>query len=171
MEDNFYAQFIGQSIVRIDENTAKIHSCMKQLDEKEIWFRPNEHVNSVANTILHLCGNIRQYVISSMGGKTDIRERTLEFSTHSGYTNAELIIQLFETINEAKSIITLASRENLEKRRTVQGTSYSGIGIIIHITEHYSYHTGQIVLLTKLFKNADMGFYAGIDLNQKNAQV
>jgi uncharacterized damage-inducible protein DinB len=168
MEDRFYSEFIGQSIHRMDENTVRIKSCMKKLDEKDVWLRANEHVNSVGNTILHLCGNIRQYVISSIGGKIDLRERDLEFSTTGGYTNAELIVKLFNTVDEAKAIITSASQENLERRRFVQGTSYSGIGIIVHVTEHFSYHTGQIILLTKLFKNMDMGFYSGIDLNQRN---
>jgi uncharacterized damage-inducible protein DinB len=168
MEDRFYSEFIGQSIHRMDENTFRIKSCMKELDENDVWLRANEHVNSVGNTILHLCGNIRQYVISSIGGKTDLRERDLEFSTTGGYTNAELIVKLFNTVDEAKVIITSASQENLERRCFVQGTSYSGIGIIVHVTEHFSYHTGQIILLTKLFKNMDMGFYSGIDLNQRN---
>jgi uncharacterized damage-inducible protein DinB len=168
MENNFYREFISQTIVRIDENTVKIKSCMKELDDNEIWFHPNAHVNSVGNTILHLCGNIRQYVISAMGGKIDIRERDLEFSTRGGLINAELVLKLSETLEEAKSIILSATEENLQRQQIVQKTSYSGIGIIIHITEHYSYHTGQIILLTKLFKNMDMGFYAGKNLNAKN---
>src|SRR5579862_6848841 len=168
MENNFYCEFISQSIIRIDENTVKVKSCMKVLDDNEIWFQPNEHVNSVGNTILHLCGNIRQYVISSMGGRTDIRERDLEFSTRGGFTNAELILKLSETLEEAKSIIASSTEENLQRQQIVQKTSYSGIGIIVHITEHYSYHTGQIILLTKLFKNIDMGFYAGKNLNARN---
>jgi uncharacterized damage-inducible protein DinB len=169
MANNFYKEFISQSIIRIDENTVKVKSCMKALDENEIWFHPNAHVNSVGNTILHLCGNIRQYVISSIGGKTDIRERDLEFSTRGGSTNAELVLKLSETLEEAKSVIISATEENLLRQQVVQKTSYSGIGIIIHITEHYSYHTGQIILLTKLFKNMDMGFYAGKNLNARNS--
>jgi hypothetical protein len=168
MEDNFYIEFAGQSMVRMDENTGKINSCIKELNEEEIWFHPNQHINSVGNMILHLCGNIRQYIISSMGGNADVRERDLEFSTTGGLTKAELFVKLFDTVEEARSVIASASRVNLERRRIVQGTSYSGIGIIIHVTEHYSYHTGQIILLTKLFKNMDMGFYTGINLNEKN---
>jgi uncharacterized damage-inducible protein DinB len=168
MDNDFYGEFISQSIIRIDENTAKVKSCMKELDDHEVWFYPNAHVNSVGNTILHLCGNIRQYVISSIGGQHDIRERDLEFSTKGGFTNAELVIKLSDTIEEAKSFIACVSHENLHRHRIVQKTSYSGIGIIIHITEHYSYHTGQIILLTKLFKDMDMGFYAGKNLNDRN---
>jgi|SRR5579863_2458122 len=169
MENIFRNEFIDQSLKTIDENTMKIKACMKQLDESEIWFRHNEHVNSVGNIILHLCGNIRQYIISSLGGAPDIRERDLEFSTEGGFTNADLTAKWQETIREAKMIIARANPENLLRHRVVQGTKHSGISIIIHVTEHYSYHTGQIIFLTKLYKNMDMGFYSGKELNQRNA--
>jgi uncharacterized damage-inducible protein DinB len=169
MENIFRKEFISQSLKSIDENTSKIKACMEQLDDKEIWFRHNEHVNSVGNIILHLCGNIRQYIISSLGGAPDIRERDLEFSTTGGFTNEDLTTKWQDTIREAKTIISQASPENLLRRRVVQGSEHSGISIIIHVTEHYSYHTGQIIFQTKLYKNIDMGFYIGVDLNKRNA--
>jgi uncharacterized damage-inducible protein DinB len=169
MENIFRKEFIDQSLKSIDENTSKIKTCMNQLDEKDIWFRYNEHVNSVGNIILHLCGNIRQYIISSLGGAPDIRERDLEFSTAGGFTNAELTVKWQDTIREAKEIIAQANPENLLRHRVVQGTEHSGISIIVHVTEHYSYHTGQIIFLTKLYKNIDMAFYTGVDLNKRNA--
>jgi uncharacterized damage-inducible protein DinB len=169
MENIFRKEFIEQTLKSIDENTSKIKACMKQLDEKDIWFRHNEHVNSVGNIILHLCGNIRQWIISSLGGAPDIRERDLEFSTMGGFTKEELTSRWQDTMQEAITVITDTSPENLLRRRMVQGSAHSGIGIIIHVTEHYSYHTGQIIFLTKLFKNIDMGFYAGTDLNKRNA--
>jgi uncharacterized damage-inducible protein DinB len=169
MENIFRKEFIEQTLKSIDENTSKIKACMKQLDEKDIWFRHNEHVNSVGNIILHLCGNIRQWIISSLGGAPDIRERDIEFSTMGGFTKEELASRWQDTMQEAVTVITDTSPENLLRRRVVQGSAHSGIGIIIHVTEHYSYHTGQIIFLTKLFKNIDMGFYAGTDLNKRNA--
>jgi len=168
MNNVFREELIDQTLKSIDENTSKINACLKQLDEKDIWFRHNEHVNSVGNIILHLCGNIRQYIISSLGGAPDIRERDIEFSTVDGFTNAELTAKWQDTMHEAVAIIAHASAENLLRYRVVQGSTLSGIGIIIHVTEHYSYHTGQIIFLTKLYKNVDMGFYNSIDLNQRN---
>jgi len=169
MDDIFRKEFIDQSLKTIEENTTKINACMQHLNEKEIWFRHNEHVNSVGNIVLHLCGNIRQYIISSLGGALDIRERDLEFSTAGGFTNAELTSKWKNTIRDAKTIISDATWENLLRRRIVQGMEYSGIGIVLHVTEHYSYHTGQIIFLTKLYKNIDMGFYKGVELNKRNA--
>ena len=169
MENIFHKEFIDQTLKSIDENTSKIKACMKQLEEKDIWFHQNDHVNSVGNIILHLCGNIRQWIISSLGGAPDIRDRDLEFSTMGGFAKEELTTKWQDTMREAVTVITNASPENLLRHRVVQGSTVSGIGIIIHVTEHYSYHTGQIIFLTKLYKNMDMGFYAGANLNQKNA--
>ncbi len=143
---------------------------MKELDEKDVWYSPNENLNSIGNLILHLSGNIREYIISSLGSEPDIRERDLEFSTRDGFTNAELIRKLEDTVEKAKIVIAGISMEGLIQVRIVQGFSYSGVGNIIHVTEHYSYHTGQIIFLTKLMKNKDMGFYAGVDLNKKNSK-
>lgn len=170
MDDMVCREFIGQSVRHINQSTEKISTCLKKLQVNDVWNSPNEHLNSIGNLVLHLCGNIKQYIISSLGGADDVRERDLEFSAKGGYTNAELTVKLQETAREAVSIIQATTREELLRRRIVQGMEDSGIGIIIHVTEHYSYHTGQIIFLTKLLNNIDLGFYAGIDLNKKNDQ-
>lgn len=168
MPPEFINEFISQCLYRIDENTKKLTSCFNELEEMETWKRPNENLNSVGNLVLHLCGNIRQYAIASLGQVEDIRERDKEFSATGGYSKSELLEKLLATVEEAKNIIQSTGAEELLRQRHVQGYFYSGIGIIIHITEHYSYHTGQIIFWTKLLKNKDLGFYAGINLNVKN---
>jgi uncharacterized damage-inducible protein DinB len=168
MTEEFINEFISQSIHRLDENTKRLTTCLDELEETETWKRPNENSNSAGNLILHLCGNIRQYIISSLGKIEDMRERDKEFSADGGYSKAELLEKLISTVEQAKKTIQAASAEELLRKRKVQGYFYSGIGIIIHVTEHYSYHTGQIIFWTKLLKNKDLGFYAGINLNIKN---
>ena len=170
MEEKFIKEFIEQSLSIFDQNTPRITRCMNELEDADIWKRPNNASNSVGNLILHLCGNITQYIISSLGKAKDIRERDKEFSTNDGYSKPELIEKLHTTIETAKSIIQKMDGDNLLRKRTVQGFHYSGMGIIIHVTEHYSYHTGQIAFWTKLLKNKDLGFYAGVNLNKKNEQ-
>jgi len=168
MNEKFIEEFIGQAIHRIDENTQKLATCMQELNENEIWKRPNLHSNSVGNIILHLCGNIRQYAISSLGNSKDVRERDKEFSADGGNSGPELFRKLTDTIEQAKNVIQSTTEKELLRERKVQGYTHSGIGIILHVTEHYSYHTGQIIFWTKLLKDKDLGFYAGIDLNVKN---
>lgn len=161
-------EIIGQAIFRLNENTPRIKKCLDELTEQEVWKRPNESSNSVGNLIIHLCGNITQYIISSLGGKNDGRERVKEFETRGGYTKAELFEKLSSTVDEAIEVIKNTDEEKLLKVRSVQGFEYSGVGNIIHVVEHYSYHTGQIAFFTKLLKDKDLGFYAGVDLNIRN---
>lgn len=161
-------EFVDQCILRMEENTPKIFTCLDELDENEIWKRPNEASNSIGNIILHLCGNIRQYAISSLGHLPDARERDKEFSAQGGLSKNELKEKLESTLKQAIEAIKNISEEELLKIRLVQGFSLSGIGIIIHVVEHYSYHTGQIVFWTKLLKNHGFDFYSNHDLNTKN---
>jgi len=161
-------EFIAQSIFRMEENLPRIEKCFKELSEEEIWQKPNSSSNSVGNLVLHLCGNITQYIIASLGEKTDLRNRDLEFSKTDGFNKKELLDQLTSTINSAIQVIKHCNSADLLKIRSVQGFNFSGMGIIIHVVEHLSYHTGQIAFWTKLLKDKDLGFYKGIDLNQKN---
>ena len=168
MTNAFTKEFVEQSIYRITENTQRITKCLQEIDEIEIWKSANVNSNSIGNIILHLCGNIRQYAISALGETKDIRERDKEFSTKAGYTKTELLNKLANTIAEASGIIKNIDEKILMKIYAVQGFNLSGLGIIIHVTEHYSYHTGQIAFWIKQLKNKDLEFYAGIDLNVKN---
>jgi len=161
-------EFINQSIEKLNENGPRIQICLDQLSEEEIWKSPNKSSNSVGNLILHLCGNITQYIISSLGKEEDERQRDKEFSLQSGYSKSELMMMLNSTVNKSIEVISDVTDEALLQVRSVQGFHHSGIGIIIHVVEHYSYHTGQIAFWTKLLKDRDLGFYAGLDLNKKN---
>ncbi len=153
---------------RMEENLRMIKICLDKLPDKVIWQKPNESTNSIGNLILHLCGNITQYGISSIQGTEDNRNRNEEFMTLSGLDKDELFQKLVSTVEKAKFVFNSATNEELIKKRSVQGFEFSGIGNIIHVVEHLSYHTGQIALWTKILINSDLGFYDGIDLNVKN---
>lgn len=161
-------EFIEQSVSRLQENTPKIKKCLDELTEEEIWKRPNPSSNSIGNIIIHLCGNITQYILSSLGNVEDKRERDKEFSMQGGLNKKELFGRLSTTVHQATSIIHNIDSNDMLRKRSVQGFELSAIGIIIHVVEHYSYHTGQIIFWTKLLKDKDLGFYANINLNRKN---
>jgi hypothetical protein len=158
----------SQIIHRIGLNAPRIKICLDLITEEDLWKRPNETSNSIGNLILHLCGNMTQYVISSLGNEPDIRDRDKEFSTAGGMSREECFSKLHHTVSKVINVIHNAAEEDLTKVRSVQGFDCSGIGIIVHVTEHFSYHTGQIATLAKLFSNKDLGFYRGYDLNKKN---
>jgi uncharacterized damage-inducible protein DinB len=161
-------EFTDQAINRLKENTPKIKKCFDELSEEEIWHRPNASSNSIGNMVLHLCGNITQYILSSLGEQEDKRERDKEFSAKGGLSKKELFDKLKSSVDQAAQIIETIDPEDMLRKRSVQGYELSAIGIIIHVVEHYSYHTGQIIFWTKLLKDKDLGFYANIDLNKKN---
>ncbi len=168
MEKEITHEFITQSIFRMDESTHRIQLCLETLPEAAVWQRPNASSNSIGNLILHLCGNIRQYAISSLSGAEDTRVRDAEFAAQAGPGKLELLQRLTSTVEEAKTCIRNMTAAELLRLRYVQGYHLSGMGIIIHVTEHYSYHTGQIAFWIKCLQDRDLGFYAGVDLNAKN---
>lgn len=168
MEIRIKEELVNNAIFRMDESTAKLDKCLDELSEEELWQRPNEASNSVANLILHMCGNMTQYIIASIGGKVDLRERDLEFSTTSGYNRAKLLQKLHITTKEARDVLLKAEETELLRVRSVQGYQLSGVGNVLHAVEHYAYHTGQIVFWTKWIKDKDLGFYNDINLNAHN---
>lgn len=161
-------EFAEQIIFRLEENTPRIAKCLAELSEEEVWQRPNASSNSVGNLILHLCGNITQYIHSSLGRQADIRQRDTEFSARNSHSKQELLGQLELTIAVAVKIIQETPTAEWLRPRQVQGFDLSGIGIAIHVAEHYSYHTGQIAFWTKLLKDKDLKFYGDMDLNVLN---
>ena len=161
-------ELVKNVLFRFDESTRMIKKSLGEINEEELWQKPNTSLNSIANLILHLCGNITQYIISALGETEDLRNRDTEFTAKSGATKVELFNQLDKTVARAKRVILEADQNQLLKTRSVQGFSFSGVGIIIHAVEHYSYHTGQIAFWVKQLKNKDLSFYIGTDLNIKN---
>lgn len=167
-QDTWHSDLIEQARYRMDESLRMIKKSLERLDEEDIWKRPNTSSNSVGNLILHLCGNIRQYIISSLGGQPDLRQRDNEFSARGDKSKKALIELLEQVIEESEAVLTSVSTDELLRNREVQGFTMSGIGVVLHVVEHLSYHTGQIAFWTKLLKDEDLGFYDGFDLNLKN---
>lgn len=161
-------EFINDCIQHLNEYTKKINDCLQLLTEEQLWQKPNTVSNSVANLLLHLCGNMTQYVLSSLGGEADNRERDKEFSAEGGFTKEELLQKLSTVIEKVIAVIQQQDENSLLKVRSVQGYTKTGLANILHITEHYAYHSGQIALLTKLMTSRNLEFYKGIDLNTKN---
>jgi uncharacterized damage-inducible protein DinB len=165
---NISVDFKEQSIYRIKESHKRIIACIDMLDESQIWVKPNSALNSMGNLVLHLCGNITQYIISTMGGAPDHRNREAEFAATGGKTKAELKTLFDHVIEQSIDCIIKTTDADLSLLKKVQVYELTGVGIIIHVTEHLSYHTGQIAFLTKQLLEKDLGFYAGLDLNQKH---
>lgn len=162
---SLFTEFILQSIEYIHLNLPRIHKCLSEISEEDLWKRPNEHSNSIGNLIVHLCGNITQYIHSGLGGEPDIRERDLEFNRTGGLSKAQIYTKIEAVTDFAIKILKDLTEEDILRVHKVQGFEMSGVAIIVHVTEHFSYHTGQITFYTKLLTDKDMGYYEGQDLN------
>ncbi|MEM7104048.1 MAG: DinB family protein [Bacteroidota bacterium] len=158
-------EFISQALFRFNESYPRIEKCLNKLTEEEVWKRPNNNSNSIGNLMLHLCGNITQYIMHGLDGQPDIRERDREFEARRGYSKTALLDKLKSVTDTAATIIGSATEDNLNRPRIVQGFDLTGTGIILHVVEHFSYHTGQITFWTKMLKDVDLGYYADLDLN------
>jgi len=142
----------GQSVVRINK-------CLEILTEEQVWKRPNSETVSVGNLILHLCGNVRQWITAGLGGANDIREREQEFSEVGPISIANLKKLLEETLTKAVAVLDAFNPTDILAPRTIQGDEVTPIYVILKVTEHFSYHTGQIAYVTKATHNVDLAYF------------
>lgn len=157
---------IAEVQVRLyDESLPRILKCLDQLSNEQIWWRPNESSNSIGNLVLHLCGNVTQWIYSGLGGFPDQRTRQVEFDERRILDKEELRELLVLTLDKIKPIIMNLKESELLQPRPVQTFTESGLTILIHVTEHFSYHTGQIAYITKLLSGKPLGFYEGVILD------
>jgi uncharacterized damage-inducible protein DinB len=140
------------------QNLPHIVECLQQLSEEEIWWRPNAASNSAGNLVLHLCGNVRQWIISGLGGVEDRRERDLEFSEQGPIPRQALTTQLRRTVRDACRVLAKLSDDSLLRKYRIQGFHVTGLDAAFHVAEHFGYHTGQILYITKLKRAQDLRF-------------
>lgn len=136
-----------------------LRACLARLSEAEVWWRPNEKSNSIGNLILHLCGNIRQWVIHGVDGAADQRNRPAEFAARESCSKAELLHNLESTLAEVDGVLANLQLEKLAEPRVIQGFNVTVLGAIFHVVEHFSYHTGQIIYITKVRTGEDLKFW------------
>ena len=141
------------------EYLPKIERCLEKLTDEQIWWRANEESNSIGNLVLHLCGNARQWIVSGLGFEADARVRDAEFSRRDPLERAELLNLLRSTLADVESVLRQLDPATLLEKRTIQGSEVDVLEAVFHVTEHFSMHTGQIILLTKLLIATDLRFY------------
>jgi len=141
----------------------RIEACVTRLTPQQVWQRHSENENAVGNLLLHLRGNVTQWILSGVGGQADHRHRESEFNARTGPGATRLLADLRSTMDQAAQLIRELSAARLLERISVQDYDVTVLGAIYHVVEHFSGHTFQIILLTKLFTGQDLGFYKHLD--------
>jgi uncharacterized damage-inducible protein DinB len=137
----------------------KIERCLKNLRDEQIWWRANEESNSIGNLILHLCGNAKQWIVCGVGSAPDNRNRDSEFEQRNVIPRDELVALLRSTLADVHTTLQSVDPSTLLEFRKIQGNDVDILEAVFHVTEHFSMHTGQIIMLTKMMTSADLRFY------------
>lgn len=137
----------------------KIERCLEQLTDEDVWWRPNEESNSIGNLVLHLEGNVREWLVGGVGGFPFERVRQREFDERQMISRAELIERLRKIVAEADAVLANLDVSLLTERRQIQGRDTTVLRAIYHVVEHFSMHAGQIFLLTKMRTEKDLRLY------------
>jgi len=156
--DNVAAAFLEEASHQLQASVKKIKHCLDQLNAEQIWWRPTPSQNSIANLILHVCGNVGQWIVSGVGEESDTRDRPAEFSARGGATKADLLERLDETVDKASRAIQVATSERLQAGLRIQGFETNGLAAIFHSVSHFQGHTQEIICLTRWQKGDDYQF-------------
>jgi uncharacterized damage-inducible protein DinB len=151
--------FLAEADRYLGEYLGKITHCASLLTEEQLWWRPDESSNSVGNLLLHLAGNLSQWVLAGLGGEGYERHRSAEFQASRTATGPALVGQLTEVVTRARGVLRGLGGADLARPVRVQGYETDGLGVVFHVVEHMSYHTGQVVFVAKQL----VGAPAGID--------
>ena len=143
----------------LEQYWPRLRVCVESLSDEQIWWRPNESSNSVGNLILHLNGNVTQWLVAAFGHKQDVRNRPAEFAQRQVVPKTELLTLLGKTMEEVAATLAAVTESELLATHHIQGYTVTGLHAIYQVVEHFGLHYGQIVYATKLLQEKDLGFY------------
>lgn len=146
-----------------DSYLPRLRGCLEHLAPGDLLWRPNEHCNAVANLIVHMCGNLRQWIIHGLGGETDSRDRASEFVHRGRATPRELLCLAEQTVSEACATLSAFESSHLTMKHNIQGYEVTALEAAFHAVEHFGQHLGQIIYITKLRTDRDLGFYGHLN--------
>ena len=154
--DRIFLDFARKKLLQL---ASRVTDCLGKLNDEQIWARGGEHENAVGNLVLHLSGNVRQWILSGVGGQPDTRVRDREFAARGEGSAAELAERLKSTVDEAVAVLDGVSAQRLEEHVVIQKYDVTVLEAIAHVVEHFGQHTGQIMFVTKMLTGEDLGYY------------
>jgi len=138
----------------------RLSKAVEPLSQEQVWWRPNEASNSIGNLVLHLNGNVWQWLVASFNRLNDERDRPAEFNATGDLSAADLLARLGQTMEEASKVLSRLTAEELLASWQIQGYTVSGMAAVYQVVEHFGLHYGQIVYITKMLEGRDLGFYS-----------
>jgi len=148
----------------LEQYWPRLRACVESLSDEQVWWRPHESSNSIGNLVLHLNGNVGQWLVASFNRMEDRRDRPVEFNAQGGISGAALLARLGTTMQQASEVLSRLTEADLLAPFDIQGYHVSGLDAVYQVVEHFGIHYGQILYITKMLRNEDLGFYR--DLSQ-----
>ena len=156
MTDTAHAFLDKSRSLLLSDYLPKIERSLGELNDEDVWWRPNQASNSIGNLMLHLCGNVTQWLIGGVGERSFVRDRQREFDERAPLAPRELLAKLKETLRQADEVIAGLNAESLLTRRRIQNYDVTVLEAIYHVVEHFGMHTGQIIMLSKMRTSKDL---------------
>jgi len=132
------------------EYLPKLRRCLQILTDEDVWWRPDERSNSIGNLLLHVEGSTRTWILSVAGDSHQPRNRQQEFDEREQIPRAQLIARLEKTLADADEVLARLDSEVLLQLRKSPWDEVTVLRAVYHAVEHFSMHTGQILMLTKM---------------------
>jgi uncharacterized damage-inducible protein DinB len=155
--------FLRVSTEKLRRSGSRIEDCVGRLNYDQIWTRNADNVNSIGNLVLHLCGNVRQWIGFGIGDLADQRDRDGEFAARGGLQPAELVERSRKTVSDAIGIVGNFDTARLLEKVTIQNYEVTKMEAIYQVVEHFAQHTGQIIFVTKMLTGDDLGYFKHLD--------
>jgi hypothetical protein len=163
-ESSVSGQFLEFSRWKLlEQYWPRLQRCVEPLTKEQAWWRPNEASNSIGNLILHLDGNVRQWLVASFSRVEDTRDRPAEFAGRQLIPPAALLERLDATMQDGAAVLSRLTEADLLSTFHIQGDTVSGVQAVYQVVEHFGLHYGQILYITKLVRGEDLGFYRELD--------
>jgi uncharacterized damage-inducible protein DinB len=151
--------FAAYACEKLQRNLAQIGRCARLLTREQTWLRANENCNAVGNLIVHLTGNVSQWIAGGIEGREVQRNRDAEFARREPLATDEILARLETVVDDAMAIIRGCGPQELAEPRRIQGYDVTVLAAIFHVVEHFSWHTGQIVHMAKALLDVDVSMY------------
>lgn len=152
-------EFRRFAVGKLNDSLSQIERCLNLLTEEQIWHRPNDVSNAIGNLVIHLDGNVRQWIIGGVGQEPFERDRPAEFAQREPLPTEQILGDLRQTVDRACAIIRELTPERLTELEEIQQREVTVLAAVFHVVEHFTLHTGQIVYATKILVGEDLSLY------------